>query len=294
MIKKIRIGESVLLKLAAIIFGVLFLRQQVWAEELAEPSPELLAKVARLRAKNIPLIDYHIHIRGGMTAEKAIDWERKTGIKSGVLENTGEGWSLSDNNKLEAFIKDVKKFPVLVGIQVNDRNWYKTTDKKLLESIDYVLADTMIMSLKEGAKPQKLWLEVEYEIEDHKKWLERYWEHCLIVVKEPIDILANPTYLPPRMEEYYDEFWNDSRMGQFIDAAVKNNVALEIQTTSKFPKARFIALARQKGAKFTIGRNNFDDKKSELKRSLDLLEKLDIKPDEMFVLPAPNKKLRNR
>jgi hypothetical protein len=44
-------------------------------------------------------------------------------------------------------------------------------------------------------------------------------------------------------------------------------------------------LARRKGAKLTIGRNNFDDHKEELKRSLDLLEELNVKPNEMLVLP---------
>jgi histidinol phosphatase-like PHP family hydrolase len=255
----------------------------VFAEELPVPSAELLSQIERLSSRKIPLVDYHIHIRGGMTVAKAYDWERKTGIRSGVLENTGKDWPLSDDLKLATFIKDARQFPVLVGIQVNDRDWYKVTDKKLLDELDYVLADTMVMNDETG-KPQKLWLEEQYEIADHKLWLERYMTHCMTVVNEPITILANPTYLPPRMEKYYDEFWNVERMSRLIDAGIKNGVAFEIQTTSKFPKRAFIDLARKKGAKFTIGRNNFDDHKEELKRSLDMLEELNIKADEMFVL----------
>lgn len=241
------------------------------------------AQVARLKAKGVPLVDYHIHLRGGMTAEKAYDWEKKTGIRSGVLENTGAGWPLSDNEKLAAFIKDAKRFPLLIGIQVNDRDWYKTMSEENAKQIDYVLADTMIMALEPNGKPQKLWLEDEYEIKDPQAWLNRYFEHCLTVVNEPVDILANPTYLPPRVEKYYDEFWNTERMGKLIDAAIKNGVALEIQSPSKFPKNSFIELARKKGALLSIGRNNHDDHKEELKRSLDVLEELNIKPDEMFV-----------
>jgi len=255
----------------------------VSADEFPNPSPEMLQQTARLKAKKIPLIDYHIHIRGGMTPEKAFDWEKKSGIRSGVLENTGKDWPLSDNDKLAAFIKDAKRFPLLVGIQVNDRDWYKTTDKKLLDKLDYVLADTMIMNGETG-KPKKLWLEDEYEIKDPKVWLDRYMDHCMTVVNEPITILANPTYLPPRMEKYYDEFWNEERMSRFIDAGIKNGVAFEIQAPSKFPKRAFLDLARKKGAKLTIGRNNHDDHKEELKRSLDLLEELGVKPNEMFVL----------
>ncbi len=238
----------------------------------------------------MPLVDYHIHLRGGMNAEKAFDWEKKSGVKSGVLENLGQGWPLSDNEKLADFIKEARKFPVLVGIQVNDRDWFKVISEDNVANLDYVLADTMIMAGAEvmpgtNGKPQKLWLENEYTISDEKAWLDRYFEHCMTVVNEPIDILANPTWLPPRMEKYYDAFWTTERMEQLIDAAVKNEVALEIQTTSTYPRKKFIELARKKGAKLTIGRNNFDDHTDELKRSLDLLEELKIKPQEMFVLP---------
>jgi hypothetical protein len=269
----------------------LFVSQAVFAatfsessSSLPEPSQAMLQQVARLKAKGITLIDYHIHLRGGMTAEKAFDWEQKSGIKSGVLENTGKDWPLSDNEKLAAFIKDAKRFPLLVGIQVNDRDWYKTTDKSLLDKLDYVLADTMIMADETG-KPQKLWLENQYEIKEVQAWLDRYWKHCLTVVNEPITILANPTYLPTRMEPHYDSFWTEERMGQFLDAGIQNGVAFEIQSPSKFPKRAFLDLARKKGAKLTIGRNNHDDHREELKRSLDLLEELNIKPNELFVLP---------
>ncbi|MDR3199502.1 MAG: hypothetical protein LBU34_16665 [Planctomycetaceae bacterium] len=276
--------NRILLFLYCFIFVII----PVFADEFPNPSREMLQQAARLKAKGLILIDYHIHLRGGMTAEKAFDWERKSGIKSGVLENTGKDWVLSDDKKLAAFIDDARRFPLLVGIQVNDRDWYKTTDKKLLAQLDYVLADTMIMNDETG-KPQKLWLEDQYEISDIRAWLERYWEHCKAVVGEPITILANPTYLPPRVEQYYDTFWTEERMGQFLDAGIKNGVAFEIQSPSKFPKRTFIELARKKGAKLTIGRNNHDDHREELKRSLDLLEELNITPKELLVLPISSR-----
>ncbi|MDR0337119.1 MAG: hypothetical protein LBI18_08515 [Planctomycetaceae bacterium] len=262
----------------------IFVPIPVFAEDFPKPSHEMLQQVARLKAKELILIDYHIHLRGGMTAEKAFDWERQSGIKSGVLENTGKDWPLSDNEKLAAFIENAQQFPLLIGIQVNDRDWYKTTDRKLLAKLDYILADTMIMNDETG-KPQKLWLENQYEIQDIPVWLERYWRHCQTVVNEPITILANPTYLPPRVEQYYDTFWTEERMSQFLDAGIKNGVAFEIQSPSKFPKRAFIKLALKKGAKLTIGRNNHNDHREELKRSLDLLEELNITTNNLLILP---------
>ena len=244
-----------------------------------EPSQAMLEQVARLKAKGIPLTDYHIHIRGGMTPEKALDWMRKTGIRSGVIENTGRDWPLSDDDKLKAFIKDAQRFPeLLIGIQVNDRDWYKTTDPELLKILDFVVADAMIMD------GQKLWFENDYRIDDENAWLERLFNHCMTVVNEPITIFANPTYLPNKIVHKYDDFWTEERMSKLIDAAVKNNVAIEIQAGTNFPNKKFIELAIKKGAKISIGRNNSDDKPNELKRSLDWLEELNVKPENMLDL----------
>ena len=248
----------------------------------AEPSEAMLAQVARLKVKGVPLTDYHIHIRGGMTPEKALDWAKKTGVRSGVLENHGKGWPLADDGKLKAFIDDAKRFPdLLIGIQVNDRDWFETIAPALRARLDFVLADTMIMD------GQKLWLENDYDIPDENAWLGRYFAHCMTVVNEPITILANPTYLPSKIAHRYDDFWTDERMDKLIDAAVKNNVALEIQSETKFPNKKFVELAMKKGAKITIGRNNHDDKPNELKRSLDWLEELGVKGENMLDLQKP-------
>ena len=244
-----------------------------------EPSPAMRAQVARLKAKGIPLTDYHIHIRGGMTFEKALDWMKQTGVRSGVLENAGRDWPLSDNDKIKAFIEDARKFPeLLVGLQVNDRDWFKVIDPELQARLDFVLSDAMVMDY------QKLWLENEYTIDDENAWLEKYFNHCMTIVNEPITIFANPTYLPNKVVHRYDDFWSEDRMEKLIDAAVKNNVALEIQSGTNFPNRKFIQLAMDKGAKITIGRNNHNDSPNELKRSFDWLEELDIKPENMLDL----------
>jgi hypothetical protein len=243
------------------------------------PSATMLKQVARLKAKGIPLIDYHIHIRGGMTPDKAFDWMKLTGIRSGVLENVGREWPLSDNDKIKAFIEDARRFPeLLVGIQVNDRDWFEVIDSDVFKKLDFVISDAMVMD------GQKLWLENEYAIDDENVWLERYFKHCMTIANEPITIFANPMYLPGKIMHRFDDFWTIERMSRLIDAAVKNKVAFEIQAGTTFPSKEFIELAIKKGAKITIGRNNSDDRPNELKRSLDWLEELNIKPENMLDL----------
>jgi len=249
---------------------------------IPDPDENFARRIDRFGSKNVPVIDYHIHLRGGMTLEKSLINQAKTGIQSGVLENAGKDWPLSTNDKIEEFITAAEKYPVFIGLQVNDRDWFNVIDAKLLKRLDYVLADTMIMN-DESGKPQKLWFEDQYEIGDPEVWMQRYFRHCMTIVNEPISILANPTYLPKRVAHLYDQLWTEERMTQLIEAGVKNNVAFEIQAGSEFPKEKFIKLCQSKGAKFTIGRNNHDDKPIDLKKCLDAMEKFDLKSKDIFV-----------
>lgn len=215
---------------------------------------------------SLELRDYHIHLRGGMTAAMAAERAQKTGVKSGVLENAGREWPLCDNERLAEFIAGVEAVnatlpedqKLKIGIQTNDRDWYLKIDPKVYRRLDYVLADTMIMGKRPDGSDERLWqLPKDYAV-DQDEWFERYFKHCMTVVNEPIDILANVTYLPEFIASRYDELWTEERMKTLIQAAIDNDVALEIQAESEFPKPKFVKLALEMGAKLSFGSNNFD------------------------------------
>jgi len=235
----------------------------------------------------VPKIDFHIHLRGGMTVEKAIARQGATGIKSGVLKNIGAGWPIETDEQLREFLDSVRGRPVFVGVQVNDRDWHKKHSPELLARLDYVLGDTMIMPMPDDdGPPVKLWMADQYTIDDAEAWMERYVRHNLRVLCEPITILANPTYLPPAVKDRYDELWTDERMRTVIRAAIDNGVALEINAKSGLPHDRFIRLAKKMGAKFTFGSNNFDDKPIDMTRCLKAIDRFGLTKDDMYV-PAP-------
>ncbi|MDR2862608.1 MAG: hypothetical protein LBV54_01840 [Puniceicoccales bacterium] len=246
-------------------------------------------RLEKIAARGISFTDYHIHTRGGMTPEKALHREADSGIRSAVLENEGREWPLNDNAALAAHIAAARRAAASagkalpVGIQVNDRDWYKRLDPKLLRQLDYVLADTMIMGETAEGKPQRLWLP-SLKIPDADAWMEAYMRHNLRILDEPISILANPTYLPDGIAAQYDRLWTPARMKTLIEKAVRNNVALEIQAGSPFPKPAFIRLARQMGAKFSFGTNNFDDKARDLSKWFDAIDAADIGPADIAVV----------
>jgi hypothetical protein len=245
----------------------------------------------------IPLTDWHIHIRGGMTTEKAGMRSMYSDIKSAVLENFGRDWPISNNIALAKFILESKSPAVLstssisstylsrspVGLQVNDRDWYKQIDPRLYEHLDFILADTMIMGVTADGKPRKLWLP-DVKIDDADAWMEEYMAHNLRILDEPVSILANPTYLPPCISNQYERLWTEDRMRKVIAKAIENDVALEIQAESPYPKPAFIKLAKQMGAKFCFGTNNTDDKVKDLSTWFNAIEQLDLRPSDMATI----------
>jgi hypothetical protein len=238
----------------------------------------------RLAAARIPMIDYHVHLRGGMTVEKAIDRQAVTGINVGVLKNIGKGWPIETDEQLREFLDSTKERPVFVGLQVNDRDWYTKHSRELLARLDYVLGDTMIMPMpNDDSPPVKLWMADQYTIDDAEAWMERYVRHNLRVLAEPITILANPTYLPSAVKDKYDELWTDERMRTIIQAAIDNEVALEINARSGLPSDRFIGMAKEMGAKFTFGTNNFHDKAIDMIRCFEAIQRFGLTKNDMYV-----------
>ncbi len=248
------------------------------------------ATMDKFASDYLPFIDYHIHLRGGMTPQKAIDRQAVTGINCGVLRNIGQGWPIETDTQLRAFLESVKGLPLFVGLQVNDRDWMDRHSSDLIQRLDFVLADTMIMPMPDDdGEPAKLWLADTYAIADPEAWMVRYMKHNLRVLSEPITILANPTYLPPALEDQYDQLWTDTRMRQVIQAAIDNHVALEINASSQWPHDRFIRMAKEMGAKFSFGSNNFNDAPINMTRCFEAVGKYELVKDDMYV-PAAREK----
>lgn len=246
-------------------------------------------RMEQLERDGIQLTDFHIHLRGSMNAEKALQRQKETGIVSGVLENAGREWPLSDNEKIAAFIDEVRKVSpddaeirLPIGLQVNDRDWYKEIDPEILKRLDFILADSMIMGTTAEGKQQRLWLlPADYEV-NLDEWMEEYMNHYRQILDEPITILANPTYLPLFAADRYDELWTDERMDEIIDKAAEKGIALEIQAESPFPSDRFIQKALDKGVKISFGTNNFDDVLKKLDRWDEAFEKFNLKNENIL------------
>ncbi len=208
---------------------------------------------------DIPPVDYHVHCDKPMTLEKLLEISRRKGVKFGIVEHAGTRENkyprlLSSDADLNGYLAELEGKPVYRGIQAEYRDWMTCFSKAMLARLDFILTDAMTFRGKDG-RPVRLW-DQKFTVQDPQDFMDRYVDyHVEILSREPIDILANPTYLPAAIVKQYDALWTPRRVQKIIDAAVKYGVAIEISSSYCLPKLPFLKLAKLAGAKFSFGSN---------------------------------------
>jgi histidinol phosphatase-like PHP family hydrolase len=248
------------------------------------------AAALALPEAEVPWVDYHAHPNPVFTVEDIVALSKRTGIRYGVVEHAGKKEHrypglLSTDADLKRHIDRLEGKPVLKGIQAEWVDWMECFSKDLVARLDYVLTDALTMPDKEG-RPQRIFAPG-YAVQDQQEWMERYVAfHLRVISKEPIDILANPTYLPEAIAADYQTLWTPERMTRIIRAALDNNVALEIDSLLKVPKLPFLKLARRMGARFSFGSNTRGKEVGDITYGLEMAKELGLKRKDMFE-PAP-------
>ncbi|HUU20708.1 MAG TPA: family 16 glycoside hydrolase [Sedimentisphaerales bacterium] len=211
--------------------------------------------VRPLPRPDFPMVDYHVHLKGGLTLEEAIENAAARGIKIGIAENCGLGFRVTDDEKLSPFFKLLQDKPVYKAMQGEGREWLNLFSPEMIAKFDYVFTDAMTFTDKRG-KRIRLWIRNEVQIDDKQDFMDMYVEKIVSVLNEPIDMYVNPTFLPALIADEYDVLWTPERMDKVIRAAVKNDVAIEINARYRIPGMAFIKRAKKAGAKFSFGTNN--------------------------------------
>jgi histidinol phosphatase-like PHP family hydrolase len=142
-------------------------------------------------------------------------------------------------------------------MQAEGREWTQMFSRGVAARFDYIFTDSMTWTDNRG-KRMRLWLPDEVgTIADPQEFMDTLVERTVgILEHEPVDIYANPTFLPDAIAKDYEQLWTAARRTKVIEAAVRNSVAIEINNRYKLPSPSFIRMAKAVGAKFTFGTNN--------------------------------------
>jgi hypothetical protein len=224
-----------------------------------DPQPrfdEVDTRIVELQQTNFPTIDFHVHVKGGLTLEDALALSRKTGINYGIAVNCGLGFPITSDADVEPFLKTMAGQPVYVAMQAEGREWVTLFSKEAISRFDYVFTDAMTFTDHRGRRT-RLWMKNEVDVPDPQAFMDMLVGKIVgILDNEPINIYVNPTFLPEVIAAQYDTLWTGERMQKVIDALARNRIALEINSRYRIPSAAFIRKAKQAGVRFTLGTNN--------------------------------------
>ncbi|MGD9928976.1 MAG: family 16 glycoside hydrolase [Mangrovibacterium sp.] len=244
-------------------------------------------KITKLHLANFPVIDFHTHLKGGLTIEQATENSMKLGINYGIAPNCGLKFPVTDDASLSMYMDTVKGQPIFRGMQAEGREWVTLFSPEAVARFDYVFTDAMTWTDHKGRR-LRLWIPEETFVDDEQAFMDELIGKIEAVIsQEPVDIHVNPTYLPEVIAAKYDELWTDERIDRFVNVLADHGVALEINSRFKLPSEKILRKAKEAGVKFTFGTNNVGADLGRLEYSLEMAEKLGLTWKDMF-MPKPN------
>ena len=251
------------------------------------PVDERNDAIIRLQQRDFPVIDYHVHLKGGLTKEMAHAMSMNYGINYGVAPNAGEGGvgrMLADDAEVYSYYDEIAGEPFLFGVQGEGRKWTQTFSPEALGTFEYLFTDAMTIIDHKGRnsriyRPE----EVHFDGISKEGYMDRIVDQTvLILTNEPADIFANPTYIPDEMQPDYDKYWTEERVDKVLDVLEKYLIALEINPRYKIPSYDIIRKAKARGIKFTFGTNNVDPDFGRLEYAVEAIEACGLTPDDIW------------
>jgi len=240
----------------------------------------LLAKPAGSQETKAVWLDLHYHWEGKANLDAMIRTSREQGIKLGVTGEGGDNWGLKNDDTLQEFLKQLIEKPVFKGLQVYGLGWQKRYSSNVLSQLDYIAADALMFPDQNG-RTIALWREG-VTFPDPQNFMERYVEYNVRVLKQPINIWSNPTYLPISLQSRCQELWTHERMRKVIEAAAQNQIAIELNSKYNIPSKEFVLLARQAGCRFSLGSNRHDDEPGNLDYAIRMVKECGLTSRDLY------------
>ncbi|HWR99045.1 MAG TPA: family 16 glycoside hydrolase, partial [Prolixibacteraceae bacterium] len=177
-----------------------------------------------LNQREFPLIDFHVHLKGGLTMDQACLHARTNGFNYGVAANCGLKFPVTNDSTLISYLNSIQKEPVFKAMQCEGREWVTLFTPEAVAGFDYIFTDAMTWTDNKGRR-MRLWMPDETFIDDDQQFMDMLVGKIEAILDgEPVDIHVNPTFLPAKLAPRYDELWTNERMDKVIDALLRNQV----------------------------------------------------------------------
>jgi hypothetical protein len=263
------------------------------APDAAQAGPALTPyeqEIIRLGAANYPVVNYHVHLKGGLTLPEALAESRRTGVFYGIAVNCGLNFSVTNDAGIYDYLKSMRGQPCFVAMQAEGREWVHLFSREAISQFDYVFSDSMTI-FDDSGRRMRLWIPAEVPaITDKQAFMDMLVDRTVkILSNEPINIYVNPTFLPASISAEYDQLWTPERMKKVVAAAAAHHIAIEINSRYKLPGAAFLKLAKAAGCKFTFGTNNGDRDIGNLDYSFEMVKEVGLQWQDIWTPPIKSR-----
>jgi histidinol phosphatase-like PHP family hydrolase len=209
--------------------------------------------------------DLHVHTDmsdGDLSLEALIDVAQSLDVTIGVADHVSSrnlDIFVSGPERLERYLAALEGAPVLRSAELC---WCDPFSMDIAESLrrrcHYLVGSNHGFALPDGSFASPWWRRLPAAWAERPEELMEIMVHnlCDMVATMPIDIAAHSTLLPVALmdlEGDVEAWWTPDREDRFIEAAVTNEVALEISNRYRLPHDRFLKKARESGARFSLG-----------------------------------------
>lgn len=253
-----------------------------YAIQQANAIDEQTDPIIKLHQENFPVLDYHVHLKGGLTKEVAAQQSRKVGINYAIAPNCGIGFPITNDAEIISYLDTMRSQPFILAMQAEGREWLTTFSPEARNEFDYVFTDALTFTDHKGRRT-RLWIPEETFIDiDQQKYMDLIVDRICGVLQEPVNIYVNPCFLPAPMNQQYDVLWTEARINKFVDALAKSGKALEINELYQIPNKAIIQKAKEAGVKFTFGSNNVTPNVSDLAYSLRMKKECNLTASDMY------------
>lgn len=249
--------------------------------QLAIAKDEQNDDILRLHQDDFPVLDYHVHLKGGFTKEAAAQQSKEYGINYAIAPNCGIGFPITNDQEVYSFLRTMRNQPFILAMQGEGREWVTTFSQAARNEFDFVFTDALTFNDLKGRRTH-LWVNKEVIIDNEQQYMDMIVDRICDVLKEPADVFVNPFFLPEQLNDRYDNFWSEARVDKVIDALVKSNMALEINELYNIPSKAIILKAKKAGVKFTFGSNNISPEVGKLEYSIRMKKECDLTPQDMY------------
>jgi len=107
-------------------------------------------RISAFNAASLPLIDYHVHLKGGLTLDEALGKSRAAGITYGIAENCGLGFPVTNDEQLKQSFERLEGRPVFKAMQAEGREWVNMFWPVMIGKFEYGFSDALTFDDNQG------------------------------------------------------------------------------------------------------------------------------------------------